>query len=687
MKQRKRRVRFNIFFGIALFAALVVTGIVVKHFVDQHRINRGVKGARADIAASTPADLERAVERLEANLGIEPAHARTLGLLALARAYQAAMGLLPPDEARAAIDAAGSGGEEAPLAAGILAALDGDFDEARRAYEAIDAGGETPPELVSTAAWLQGLVALGRPYEEELTNAARGRIDAALESDPGWVPSRRVLAALLARQGRFDEALAAVEAAREHANDHIGLSVDEALYHALTYQHGDGVLEVTEIVLMSEGTPPREAAHARLARGVTLIHDGEVVEGVAALEACWATLPPWDNHGRDLVLQSLLTAGRVEKAEKLRADANLGSQADAIFAAWLALLGGDAATALGKLKELPQGLPRVAHLQALSLAEQRRWDEADRWVQFARTALPHRPDLAVAEARILTQRGDEGARATLEELSKAHPYTYRVWTGMAEALAVVEKPTDKQEKDLLKAIERAQKREPGPAEALYLLGRHHSKQARKDPEAATDALDGYRKATEAAAGNARYAAAYGELLADVGQWREAEDVLRKAIALEQAPPGPFVALSQMVIRQARFNRAPVPAEVETWLTEAANRGGDPWELELEWARLQLATRTTQSLAQSELRARRLLEKFPDHVEGRMIHALALKGQNRFDEARQSLAKGIRKTDKKVDGILYVTSARVDVADGKKRPAAKDAFRGWGKDAPGARVGG
>jgi Tfp pilus assembly protein PilF len=677
LRQRRRRVRFNVFFGIALFAALVVTGIVVKHFVDQHRIDKEVEDARADIAASTPGDLARAVQRLEANLGIEAGHPRTLGLLALARAYQAAMGLVAPEEAHAAVDAAGTR-DEAPLSAGILAALEGDFDEARRAYEAIDDAAETPTELVSTAAWLQGIVALGRPYEEELTDAAHERIDGALAADPSWVPNRRILAALLARQGRFDEALAAVEAAREHAPNHIGLSVDEALYHALTYQHGEGVLQVTEIVLLSEGTPPREAAHARLARGVTLIHDGEVVEGVAALEACWATLPAWDNHGRDLVLQSLLTAGRVEKAEKLRAAANLGSQADAIFAAWHALLDGDAFGALARLEELPQGLPRVAHLQALALAEQRRWEEADKWVKFARAALPHRPDLAVAEARSRTQRGDAAALSNLEELAKAHPYTYRVWTGMAEALAAIDEPSDAQIKELLEAIDRATKREPAPAEALYLLGRHHEKEARKDPKAATAALDGYRKATVAAAGNARYAAAYGELLANEGQWEEADEVLRKAVALEQAPPGSFIALARVVILRAQSKRAPVPDEVETWLTEAGNRGGDPWALELEWARLQLARRTAESLSQAELRARRLLEQLPDHVEGRVIHALALKGQGRFDDARKTLTAGIGKTPARLDGSLHVALAMVDVADGKLRPAAKEALRGWGK---------
>ena len=675
-RSRRRRAAANVFFGIVLFIGLVAAGVVVKILVDRHRLDGGISTARTHLAASTPIDLEKAVIQLEHNLAIDPTHAPTLGLLALVRVHQAAEGLVELEVAQAAVDEAASADrDEAPLATGILAAIAGDFDEARRAYEAVEPDARI--DLASPAAWLEGIVALGRPYEKELGDTALARVDAALERDPEWVPNLRMSVALRARTGRLEEARTSIEAARELAPSHVGLSVDEALYHALTHEHRSGVLEVTELVLLTPGTPPRDAGYARLARGLALVDEGEDVEGVEQLEACWDTLPAWDNHGRDLVLDALLSAGEVRKTKKLLEELNLGSQADAVFAAWQQLLDGDVKGALERLADLPQDLPRVAHLQALALVEQRRWDEAKRWVEFAIEALPHRPDLAVAAARLDAHGGDTGAIEKLEKLAKAHPHAYRVWTGLAEAHAVAEEPSKDAIEDKLEAIERATKDEPQPSSAWFLLGEHHRALAKKSPKAAPDALDAYRKAVEVAPEDAKYASVLGIYLAELGQWGDAERVLRGAIELEHVGHEPFVVLAQTVIDRAEFRRAPVPADVEAWLAEAGKLGADPWVLELEWARLQLARGTPESLPQALARAQRLLDAQPAHVQGRAIHGLALLQQGNIEGARKSLQAGIARA-KNDGGALMVAMARVELADDNERAAARWAQRGWVK---------
>lgn len=674
-RDRRRRVVANVFFGIVLFIGLVAAGVVVKILVDRHRLDGGLATARTHLATSTPIDLEKAVIQLEHNLRVDPAHPPTLGMLALVRVHQAADALIDPEVAREAIDAAAAAGrDEAPLASGILAAIEGDFDEARRAHEAVDADARI--DLASPAAWLEGVVALGRPYEKQLGDAALARIDAALERDPEWVPNLRMAAALRARIGDLEDARARIEAARELAPAHVGLSVDEALYHALTHEHRAGVLEVTEVVLLTPGTPPRDAGYARLARGLALVDAGEDVEGVAQLEACWASLPKWDNHGRDLVLDALLSAGEVDKSKKLLAELNLGSQADAVFAAWQQLLDGDAKAALERLANLPQDLPRVAHLQALALVEQRRYEEAQQWVKFAGDALPHRPDLAVAAARLDVQRSDASALEKLQSLAEAHPQAYRVWTGLAEAHASVAEPSKSATKDKLEAIERATKDEPQPAAAWFLLGEHHRAAASKSPKAAPEAVQAYRKAADIAPEDAKYASVLGVYLAELGQWGEAETVLRRAIELEHVGHEPFMVLARTVIDRAEFRRAPIPAEVESWLAQAANLGGDPWALELEWARLQLARGTPESLPQAQLRAQRLLDAHPNHVQGRVIHGLALLQQGNLEGARKSLQAGIARAKNDDGGALLLAMARVELADGNERAAARVAHRGW-----------
>jgi tetratricopeptide (TPR) repeat protein len=669
-RQGRRRVGANIFFGIMLFIGLVAAGVVVKILVDRHRLDSGLSTARSHLATSTPLDFDKAVAQLENNLRIEPAHPPTLGMLALVRVHQVADGLIESDVADEAVQAASDAGrDEAPLAAGILAGIAGDLDEARRAYEAVDA--DAQPELASPAAWLEGIGALARPYEKELTDAALARVEAALERDPEWVPNLRMAAALLARTGRFDDAVQRIEAARELAPSHVGLSVDEAVYHALTHQHRSGVLEVTEVVLLSAGTPPRDAGYARLARGIALIDEGEDVEGIEQLEACWATLPKWDNHGRDLVLDALLSAGEVKKSKALLEELQLGSQADAVFAAWQQLLDGDVKRALENLAELPQDLPRVAHLQALALVEQKRWDEAQRWVEFASEALPHRPDLAVASARLLAQRKDASAIEKLEELAKEHPHAYRVWTGLAEAHATVEEPSKSAIKAKLEAIERATKDEPQPSIAWHLLALHHRQRAEKTPKAALEAIEAYRKATEIAPEDASYSAELGLYLAGLGQWAPAEAELRRTIELEPVGHEPFLTLARTVIDRAQFRRGQVPAEVETWLAEAGKRGGDPWALELEWARLQLVRGTPESLAQAQLRAQRLMDHDADHPQARAIFVVSLVQQGQLDVARKVVQRNLAKF-----GELMLAMGRIELADGNERAGARWANRGW-----------
>ena len=669
-RARRRRARNLVLFTIFLVLLFAGSAFAIKKFVDYSRIKDGLAAAQTHLAAASPTDYQEAAMQLDRNLLIEMNHAESLGLLAIVRVRQAGEALVTLDEARSAVDAANE--KESPtstLATGMLAALDGDLEGAKTALESAGAAAGDP-----NAAWLAGAIATLQPGDDTARASALAALDSAIAAHDDAVSNRRMAAALLADGRRFDEAREHLDAA---GADQVGAAADNALIAALEFEKPADIIEAADAAISIANASEAGRAPAHVARGLALLRRGKSDDAADAFETGWKGLPPWDRSRREIAALGLLEAQKVAKAKELRASLPSYDRADAIFEARAALVEGNPTEALRHLGGLPQDLPVVAQIQALALVEQRRFAEAEQWVTFARSALPKDPGLQVAELRIATQKGDEKAREGLEKIDEEHPHAPRLATALAESYAMETAPTEDQKKAQLKAIKRAIKREPAPAEALYLRAENYASRTQTQPEKATDALDAYERATEASS-LARYGAAYGVYLATLSQNTRAKEILTEVIADAQAGAKPFLALADLALTEARAKKTAAPADVESWLVEAGRRGADVWELELRWAQLELTRGTPQALQNALVRSERLLAQKPRHIEGRQVHAATLVEQGRMDEARASLKEGIRRTLRAVDGPLYVSLARVALAEGNERSAAGSAYTGWRK---------
>lgn len=677
--KRRAKVRNRVLAFVAVVLVLGAVALAVKQLVERRRVETGLSSATEPLAASSVATLEVARTVLESNLEVAAAHPETLGRLALVLTHLHVRGTVSEEDARAAANAAKQAGRpEGPLCEGVLAALAGDFDQARRAYEAAQQSEDVL--ILADAAWLQAVVALGHPYDAAMEDAAVARLEASLEQRP-WAFNLRALATLVARRGDLERALALTQAARELAPEDTGLSIDEAFFKVLKAESVAGALELVDALDGAVRGP--DAARLSIAKGLAELHEGEPGDGVEALSDAWKALSPADNDARLHVLEGLLGYGQLSRVRSLRRDVHLGSQADGVVDAWEALVEGRSKEALATLESMPQTLPRVGHLQALALLEQRRYAEAGQWVEFARTRLPDRPDLAVAAARIATVTdGDRpSALAQLEALADDHPWTYRVWTGLAEArLAALgaEAPEDAAREAAHAALRRAIDRETAPAEAAYRLAQELSQRIFDEPEVAGDALAHYKLAAETAPKLGLHRAAYGAFLVQLARAREARAVL---IPLTEDPAlgaQPLLDVARTSSTDALLRGTPVDEGVRGWLTEAARRGADPNALELEWARYELARRNPQALEQARTRLAKLVDTLPRNVEVRALYGTSLLSLGELRLAKTSLAEGIRRTLRSLDGRLYVVLARIELAGKQKRRAASLAYKGWRK---------
>lgn len=676
---RRAKVRNWVLGLLTVFVVLGAIAYGVKQFAENRRIEQGLASAAHPLAASSVGTLEAARTVLESNLEVAPRHPATLGRIALVVTHQHVRGVVDVEDARAAAAAAKAAGRaEGPLCEGILAALDGNFDQARRAYESALA--EDDPWIQADAAWLQAVVALGHPYDVAMEDAAIAQLESSLQTTP-WALNHRALAALVARRGELERALSLVEEARALAPEDNGLSVDEAFFKVLKAESVAGALELARSL---EGTVRGpDVARLSLTEGLAELHEGEPDDGIEALSQAWTALSPSDNDGRLHVLEGLLSYGQSERVASLREGVHLGSQADSVVDAWDDLVHGRSKDALSKLEAMPQTLPRVAHLQALALVEEHRFSEAQQWVEFARERLPDRPDLAVAAARIATASGEGRADAlkALETLADEHPWTYRVWTGLAEArLAALdtEHPDEKAARESVRALERAIEREAAPAEAAYRLAEHHAQRIFDEPEAAAIALEHYRLAATTPPELGVYRAAYGSFLVQLARAREAREVLIPLVGDASLGPGPLLDLARASSTDASLRGTPVDESVRGWLVEAGSRGADPNTLEREWARYELARRNPQALEQARNRLARLVEVLPRDVEVRALYGTALLSSGELRLAKSTLSDGIRRTLRTIDGRLYVVLARVELASKQKRRAASLAYKGWRK---------
>jgi len=676
---RRAKVRNRVLLLAAVVLLLVAVAFGVKEFAENRRIEQGLAAAQAPLAASSAAKLEAARAVLATNLDVAPNHPATLGRIALVVTHLHIRGVVEVDEARAALAQAREAGRpEGALCEGMLAALEGDFDQARRAYEGALA--DEDPWVRADAAWLQAVVALGHPYDVAMEDAAVAQLESSLEETPS-ASNLRALATLVARRGDLELALSRTAEARALAPEDTGLSVDEAFFKVLKAESVVGALELVDALDGAVRGP--DVARLSITKGLAQLHEGEPDDGVEALSDAWRALSPADNDARLHVLEGLLSYGQVDRVESLRKGVHLGSQADGVVDAWEALARGRSQEALAALEAMPQTIPRVGHLQALALVEQHRHDEARPWVEFARQRLPDRPDLAVASARVATA-ADESRPAALKELealADAHPWTYRVWTGLAEARLVALDPKSPDAdalEEAVAALERAIAREAAPAEASFRLAQEYATRIFDTPEDAAVALKHFRIAAQTPPKLGIYRAAYGTFLVQLARAREAREVLLPLASDVSLGPGPLLDLARASSTDASLRGTPVDEGVLGWLTEAATRGADPAQLELEWARYELARRNPQALQQARARLEALVVSDPRNVEIRGLYATSLLALGELRLAKATLRDGIRRTLRTLDGRLYVVDARVELAGRQKRRAASLAYKGWRK---------
>ncbi|MBV1858948.1 MAG: hypothetical protein KUG77_11095, partial [Nannocystaceae bacterium] len=676
---RRAKVRNRVLALVAVVASLVAVAFGVKEFAENRRIEQGLAAAQEPLTASSVAKLEAARTVLGTNLDVAPGHPATLGRIALVVIHLHIRGAVDAEQARVALENARAAGRpEGALCEGMLAALEGDFDQARRAYEGALA--DEDPWVRADAAWLQAVVALGHPYDVAMEDAAVAQLEASLQETPS-ASNLRALATLVARRGDLEVALSRTAEARALAPEDTGLSVDEAFFKVLKAESVVGVLELVGALEHTVRGP--DVARLSITKGLAMLHEGEPSDGVEALSDAWRVLSPADNDARLHVLEGLLSYGQVDRVDALRKGVHLGSQADGVVDAWEALAQGRSQEALAALEAMPQTLPRVGHLQALALVEQHRHDEARSWVEFARQRLPDRPDLAVAAARVAIA-ADESQPAALEELealADAHPWTYRVWTGLAEArLAALdaESPDPESLKEAVAALERAIDHEAAPAEASFRLAKHYASRIFDEPEDAAVALKHFRVAAETPPKLGTYRATYGTFLVQLARAREAREVLMPLVDDVSLGPGPLLDLARASSTDASLRGTPVDEGVLGWLTEAATRGADPAQLELEWARYELARRNPQALQQARVRLETLVTTHPRNVEIRGLYATSLLALGEPRLAKVTVRDGIRRTLRTLDGRLYVVDARIELAGRQKRRAASLAYKGWRK---------
>ena len=675
--QRARR-RRRVIFTITALILLVIAGIAAKLGYDAFRHSRALAAAREHLDAGTAGDLTVAATEADKGLAIKPGDDEAQSVLALVRAHEAVVSGSTEALHTALEGLDDADYDEAHLARAVAALLEGDIDAAKSAAESVSEPRTRATKRMS--AWLAGALALTAPYDEAAVDGAIGQLETAVDGDP-WAPGHRWLAALLARAGHMDDALAKLEAAREAAPGDLGVSVDESLLHALVAQHDDGVLEVTESLLAAQGLSPRARARATLARAIVMGRRGEKNADDLREEA-WDTTPEWDVDTRDLVVTAAYIAADDKTGKKWLAELDLEDPAAGIYGAWEKLLAGDETAALEKCAKLPQSRPRVAYVQALALAEQHRWEEAGPWIDRAKAGLGNLVELRVAKARADAHTGDpKAAIKALDELADDYPHASRVFTALGEAHLATWKDREKDDPPAAakKSLKKALDSEPRPAEAAYLLGTLYEHEAKTKASRAEKALQMYDKAVELRGKEPRYRIAYGEYLATHGSEDKAREVLKELVDVEPAVGQPLVTLARLEIRNASETGEAVNVkEINAWLDKAAQGGASPDSLTMARGELALATTAgpIPEATMQELTA--LLSRNPKDVDARALHSEALLRTGDFRRARASLEYGISHTLKVLDGRLYLAEAEVEAADRGDKYAARLAYKGWEK---------
>jgi tetratricopeptide (TPR) repeat protein len=698
-RRRKLRRIFLMVLALVLLTGCALVGVIVW---EERRLDKHIAAARAGLEVGTPTELSEARALLEKNLVRDPEHAGTLAMLALVQAHQAVEGSASLDELEAAVSRS-EDAEALPAYRRIL------FDVLRGTQPGADAWNLLAREILAVlegsppsgdlaesdvpqadAAWLGGLHALASVDDFSLLEPARAEVTRAIEDHAAFMPLRRLEVALDVRAGLVQEALEKVEQLRAEIPEHLGLAVDQALYHAVVHRELGGVVTVaTALRAREDDLSPRERARATLALGIAALHEGEIEEGTAHLESACAQLPAWDRDARDLAIEAALRARRSGSIEGCIEGVETSSS---LLEAWIALSKGDVVRSLTASASVSQQHPRVAYIQALGLVEQGRFEEAQPWIDRALRAFAGRPELEVASARIRVHTGDRSdGLERLQELSATAPHAPRVWTGLAQALAAEDDDAD--EDDAAKserleartqALKRALEREHRPADAAFMLGQIAMAEARGDldaaaskPKKALEAAKLHAEAIEHADGEfIRAVAALGLAQAWLGDTHEAEATLRSVAASPGVPPEALLGLVELVVERSIESDASVPAEVEGWLQAAASWNAEPRALAIERARLDLGRATPTSLEKATTALDALLREHPDDVAVRVLHIRTLHRNSEFSEARISARAGLRKVPQARQGPLHLQLARLELDAGDRRLAATMVSKGW-----------
>lgn len=684
---RRRRTRRLIIAAAAVVAMLIV-GVIVKFAVDRYRAGAALAEAKAHLVSLSPSELAEADVAVERALRLAPGDANARGMHALISGHAAFVSGKQADieAARLAVEEAESA-DAGPFHLGISSALvdlaDGDLVAAREHLQDLGEPPEGSP-VAQHAAWLDALIATAEPYPRKAMEAALPAMEVAAEADPDWLIYQRTRDLLRFATGDPETVQAELAEARAAHPGDVGLAVDETLYHAMQHDNAGAVaLTVDKLLAEPDALLAFDVARLYLARGLANVHRDELDAAVEDLTEAWGRAAAWDLYTRGQVIEKLRWLGKLEQARLLMAKLD-GAPQTKLWEAGLQIPEGDAVRALETLAALPQDAPEVAHLQALALAEQRRFREARPWIDRARKYYPGRLDLEVAHLRAVAGLGEEGdAVAGLTELSDQHPAVPRVWTGLGEAQLAAARADENKDDDAtppaaaIAAFEQAVTREPRPAEAHLQLARAVTGDLHRDEKARAEVTADLEKAAELMPALPRYRQALADHYLYIGHDDDAVELMRTLSKEPAVRADTLLSLSKYLLETRRGELGPeLKSEVETLLAKADKLSPAPRDVARERARLAVASGDAEAAAKAAAELSPLVEAHEKDIELRLVYIDTLLASGDADEARSQARLGIRRLGKDVNGRFYIKWANAEVARGKVRGGGRIARDGW-----------
>lgn len=677
-RQRRRRTLRRAAWSAALALCLLGVGVGFKELADRRDADVALDTASIQVHSGTMTDLQSAVAVLGASEERNASEPVLQSALALVRAHLWAEFGVDSEAAQQAARGAPSGRARA-VALALVAFGDGRIEEAASELERAEVGttgearGLIDDLVAQEGAWLRAMLGVAGGEHPPDREATFEQLERAMREYPRNVVLKRAKARLLMTSGQPDEALEELQRARDLSRAHLGLAADEALYNALLHRELGGVASVADqlMAMTEQGVAPPDLAKARLARGVAHVRSGESEAAVGLLEQAWPHLPAWDLGPRRLAIETALEAGQGTMTLAWLPESGLDASEQEIYGAWAMLLRGEIMEALERLEKLPQEHALVGYLQALALVEQRRFTEAQPWIERAEVLLPGRIEIEVARARVELQLGDrKQALRRLKGLAEEEPYAPRAYTGLGEAYL---QQTDG-DRDLVAAkriLEKAIEREPVPAEALLLLARVWHEKRNGDSEAEHQALQLLERAAQTNPHLPRYRTELALYLAELGYEARALELLRKVVAERGVPWPAFVTLVRLELVASNGTFDP-----SALLDEAAKLGADARVLERERARAAMLKNTSASLAEAEAKLRTMLLADETDLDARVLYGLTRARQHDRKGAKTTIMRGYKLHPEAQHGRLDFVLAQVQARFGQRDRAAPRARRAW-----------